>query len=116
MNFVEKVIQLFLFLMLALTGISWGQSTYNLVTSTSDLVSGQKYIIASSATNGNRFALGYQNTNNRPQALITVSSNAISITPATSNTETTKVFELTLGGTSGAWTLYDSVNNIYLNK
>jgi hypothetical protein len=101
---------LLLFLVVMGIGGVNGQSTYNLITSTSDLTAGSKYIVVSSQLDGSAFALGYQATNNRPQASVTISSGAITTTPATSNSQTTAVFELTLGGTSGAWTLYDAAN------
>jgi hypothetical protein len=89
----------------------YGQTTYNLITSTSDLTAGSKYIVVSSQLDGSAFALGYQNTSNRPQASVTISSGAITTTPATSNSQTTAVFELTLGGSTGLWTLYDAANS-----
>jgi autotransporter-associated beta strand protein len=96
-------------------GNTFGQTTYTLITSTADLVAGDKYLIVSRNTSGSGFAAGYQNTNNRPQAAITVASGlTISTTPATLNSQTTTPFEFTLGGSTGAWTLYDAVNNTYL--
>ena len=99
---------------LGLTG--WGQSTYNLITSTTDLVAGAKYLIVSSQTNGSGYAMGYQNTSNRPQAniAITIASSAISVTPATTTGDLTKPYEITLGGSTGVWTLYDAVYAGYL--
>lgn len=87
-----------------------GQCNYTLVTNVSQLTSGSKYIIASSGTTGSSAVMGYQNTNNRPQAtsLATVSSSVISTIPANTGTnDTSKPYELTLGGSSGAWTLTD---------
>lgn len=92
-----------------------GQTTYSLCTSASDLVAGGKYLIVSSQTSGSAQALGYQATNNRRQAAVTISAGlTISLTPATSNSDTTKAFEITLGGSSGSWTLYDAANSGYL--
>ena len=65
--------------------IGWGQTTYNLVTSESGLMSGANYLLVNTTTNGTGYALGYQNTSNRPKATITVSSNSISTTAATTN-------------------------------
>ena len=96
--------------------ISKGQ-TYTLCTSTSDLVAGGKYIIVSSQSNGTAYALGYQNTNNRPQATtsVTISSGTISgVVTATSIGDLGKPYEITLGGSNGAWTLYDAVYGGYL--
>lgn len=90
-----------------------GQSTYNLITSTAGLVSGAKYLIVSTGTNGSGYSMGLQNTNNRAQVAITVASSSISTTPATLTTDA-KPFEITLGGSTGSWTLYDAVNAGYL--
>lgn len=106
-------------LALLLTGSgvkAWGETTYNLVTSTSDLVAGAKYLIVSTQTAGSGYALGLQNTNNRATVEITVltgSPVSISTTPASATTDT-KPFEITLGGSIGAWTLFDAVNNGFL--
>lgn len=97
-----------------------GQVTYKLISSTTDLVAGEKYIIVSSQTAGSgRSAMGYQNSNNRPQSTTSVtvvagSPVSIATTPATSTGDLTKAYEITLGGSSGAWTLYDSIYAGYL--
>ncbi|MFZ4058477.1 MAG: beta strand repeat-containing protein, partial [Ferruginibacter sp.] len=91
------------------------QKTYTRITSTADLVAGAKYIIVSSQTVGTGRALGYQAANNRPQATITIATGVtVTTTPATLNSQTTAAFEITLGGSTGAWTLYDAVNGGYL--
>ena len=99
--------------------VMWGQKTYKLVTSATDLTAGSKYIIVNGATaSTSAAAVGYQASNNRPQAAVTIvnTSGTISLTttPATLNTETSKVFEFTLGGSSNAWTFNDAANNGYL--
>ncbi|MFN8260616.1 MAG: InlB B-repeat-containing protein [Chitinophagales bacterium] len=111
---------LLLTFLLFIGGNAFGQNTYKLITSTSDLVAGEKYIISSSQTAGSgRLVLGYQNTNNRPQATSTVTIAtgtpvSITTTPATATVDLAKAYEITLGGSSGSWTLYDNVYNIYL--
>lgn len=90
----------------------YAQSTYNLVTSSSDLVAGAKYLVVGLNT-ATYYAIGPQATNNRTGISVTVSSNTISVTPASSTTDS-KPFELTLGGTSGSWTLSDAVNSSIL--
>ena len=90
--------------------------TYTLVTDVSQLEAGKKYLIVNSATAGNRQALGLQNTSNRAQSAVTVvtgSPNTITTLPA-STSSGTEPFELTLGGSTGAWTLYDAVNGYNL--
>ena len=74
-------------------------SYYRLVTSENQLQAGKTYLIVNVA---NRKALGTtQNSNNRSAVSVTINSNKI-------NTISNTVCELTLGGTSGAWTLYDA--------
>ena len=95
-----------------------GQSSYTLVTSTSQLTAGSKYIIASSGASGSTAVMGYQNTNNRPQATTahTIASSTISTTPASAGaSNTSSPYELTLGGTSGLWTLTD-VNAVAISS
>lgn len=93
--------------------------TYTLCTSTADLISGANYIIASTQS-GSAQVLGYQNTNNRPQATVTggapfaVTSSQITLIPATVSTNVDNPYEITLGGSSGAWTLRDAVSGNYL--
>lgn len=91
----------------------WGQSTYNLVTSTSDLVAGGKYIIVSTQTDGNGFAMGLQNSNNRAQVAVTVAAGAVTTEIATAAADI-KPFEIMLGGSADLWTLFDAVNGGYL--
>jgi hypothetical protein len=94
------------------SGSAMGQSSYGLVTSTDDLVAGAKYLIVSTA-DGNGYALGLQNSNNRASVAVSVNSGMLSTIPATVSTDT-KPFEITLGGSIGQWTLFDEVNNGYL--
>lgn len=103
------------FLLVSSVGV-FGQYTYKLITTTSDLVAGEKYLIGSAQT-GTTLLLSGQTTNNRPAATgsaTTITSNTITVTPATTPAETAKPYELTLGGTSGAWVLNDVVNGTIL--
>lgn len=77
------------------SGVTWGQSTYNLCTSTADLVAGAKYLVVS-AQSGSGYALGLQNTNNRAAVSVTINSSSITATPATLSKDA-KPFEITLG-------------------
>jgi len=90
---------------------AWGQ-TYKRINSTSDLVAGDKYIITSAYDDGSTYILGYQKTNNRDGApTATISSGIISsLTIAIANTNTANAYEITLGGSTGAWTLNDTYN------
>ena len=74
---------------------------YQLVTSTDQLVAGRTYLIVNTAAGK---ALGKtQNGNNRSAAEVTIENNVISTLG--------DACELTLGGQTGAWTLYDATNN-----
>ena len=113
LNFANRLLVLLL-LISNCFGTALGQTTYNLVTSTAGLLSGANYLIVNTTTNGTGYALGYQNTSNRPLATITVSANSITATAATTNLDVTNPYQITLGGSTGAWTLYDAVNSGYL--
>lgn len=110
---MRKIYSLFAAVVLAVN--VFGQSTYTLVTSDSDLEAGAKYILASGAT-GSVKVMGYQANNNRPESTssVTVSSGSITLTPAAVSTDQTSAYEITLGGATGAWVLNDNVNAIIL--
>lgn len=104
------------FLILVFAGNAWGQNTYKLITSTTDLVAGEIYLIGSSNTTSTQL-LGYQNSNNRPQATggaYTITSGTIPATIATATGDLTKPYEIVLGGSTGLWTLFDPLYNGYL--
>ena len=72
---------------------------YQLVTSTDQLVAGRTYLIVNVA---NGKALGItQNSNNRSASDVTIENDIISTIDNT-------VCELTLGGSTGAWTFFDA--------
>ncbi len=75
------------------------EQEYHLVTSTNQLVAGRTYLIVNTSAEK---ALGTtQNNNNRAAASVTISSNTISNIG-------NDVCELTLGGSTGAWTFFDA--------
>jgi hypothetical protein len=83
-------------------------STYTLITSTTDLVVGDQYIIVTKGVAGAAVAMSTtQNTNNRSQADVTVASDLTVEAPA-------NVEQLTLAGSSGAWEFVTSSSNGYL--
>lgn len=109
--FCHRTVFVLLFMLTFVKG--WGQKNYSLVTSTGDLTAGSKYIIANGSS-GSVNLLGPQTTNNRTQTTTTpVTGGNITITPSTT-TAGSGAFEITLNGSSGAWVLYDAVNNINL--
>jgi len=108
------------FFLLAGNVNAWGQRTYDLVTSNSQLEAGSKYLIvattSSSATNV--YALGPQATNNRTG--VVVGSTAAAAVPSQVITTPASIsvpsgaYEITLGGSIDAWTLNDEVNGTIL--
>lgn len=93
-----------------LTG-SNAQNTYVKVTSTEDLEAGGKYLIVCES---HSMAMGGQtNTNYRGHVTVSISSNTISTAVAASESDDAP-FEITLGGTDGAWTLQDEASDNYL--
>ncbi|WP_313213972.1 YDG domain-containing protein [Soonwooa sp.] len=96
---------------------AWGQKTYKLVTATSDLVAGSKYLVASRNTAGDGQALGSQNSGNyRNQSKITVDTSLqIKVTPASAS-DGVEPFEIFIqaGSSVNTYYLYDGVNNTYL--
>lgn len=75
---------------------------YHLVTSTDQLISGRKYLIVDA---NKTKALGEQKTNNRAAVSISCTDNII--------TDKANAYELTLGGSEGAWTLHDGNGYLY---
>ena len=81
--------------------IGGAQTYYQLVTSADELVAGGSYLIVNTTS---KKALGTtQNTNNRAAVTVTIENNDTRI-----NTLPSTVCELTLGGTTGAWTFFDA--------
>lgn len=109
--FIKKAIPLFL--MMLFVNIGWAQGTYTLVTQESDLASGGKYLISNGTANGTVTFLGPQAANNRTGVSGTVASGSITTTAATAASDS-KPFQITLGGSVGAWTLNDDVNGTIL--
>ena len=72
---------------------------YYLVTDASQLVAGRTYLIVN--TSAGKAMSTTQNNNNRGAADVTISNNCIASIGTT-------VCELTLGGSSGAWTFFDA--------
>lgn len=86
-------------------GSGGGSSTYQLVTSASDLVAGSSIVIA--AKDYNYAVSTTQNTNNRGQASITKSGNTITLGDGVSE------FTLEAGTTTGTYSFKDSEGYLY---
>jgi len=85
--------------------------TYQLVTSSSQIASGGVYAIGNGNVAGSAGFLGTATSSSYYRANVAQSINSdLSMTPATT------VCQLTLGGTSGAWTLSNGTNCLYGNS
>ena len=93
---------------------SYAQNTYTMVTSASGLEAGAQYILVGFDDDGNAYAMSYQKPNNRHAVDITEDGGVITATVATDPNSQTEPFELTLGGSTGAWTIYDPLKDGYL--
>ena len=100
--------------MLLLSVSGFAQTTYTKVTSVSGLEAGANYLIVAHHDDLGVLAMGYQKTNNRHAVVVSENGDAITVTPGTDPTSETDVFQITLGGNAGAWTLFDEVKGGYL--
>ena len=98
-------------LLLSFSGIA--QTTYTMVNSASQLEAGQ-YILVGYDNDGNAFAMSYQKPNNRHALSITDNGGVITATVANDATQQDAPYEFTIDGASGAWTIYDPLNDGYL--
>ena len=100
--------------MLLLSVSGFAQTTYTKVTSASGLEAGANYLIVAHHDDLGVLAMGYQKTNNRHAVVVSENGDAITVTPGTDPTSETDVFQITLGGNAGAWTLFDEAKGGYL--
>jgi len=98
-------------LLLSASGIA--QTTYTMVNSASELEAGAQYIMVGYDNDGNAFAMSFQKSNNRYAVAVEEVGDAITATLATAASDSL-TFEFTLGGSAGAWTIFDPLNNGYL--
>jgi len=99
-------------LLLSVSGIA--QTTYTKITSASGLEPGANYLIVAHYEDLGVLAMGYQKTSNRNAVVVEENGDAITVTPGTDPSSETDVFQFTLGGNAGAWTLFDEVKGGYL--
>lgn len=90
------------------------QETYTRVESEGDLVSGSKVILIGFNEDGTPYAMGYQKSNNRHAIPVDENGGAATTTVASSADDQSSVFEFEIGGSNGAWTFYDALNDGYL--
>ena len=99
-------------LLLSVSGIA--QTTFTKVTSASGLEAGANYLIVAHHDDFGVLAMGYQKTSNRNAVIVSENGESITVTLGTDPTSETDVFQFTLGGSTGAWTLFDEVKDGYL--
>ena len=99
-------------LLLSLSGIA--QTTFTKVTSASGLEAGANYLIVAHHDDFGVLAMGYQKTSNRNAVVVSENGESITVTLGTDPNSETDVFQITLGGSTGAWTLFDEVKGGYL--
>ena len=100
--------------MLLLSVSGFAQTTFTKVTSASELEAGAQYIIVGYDDVLGYCAMSYQKTSNRHAIPVTEDGGSITVTPATDPTSQTEVYQMTLGGNTGAWTFFDELKNGYL--
>lgn len=108
--------KILLFLAAALISVgAWAQATtYTMITSQNELSAGDKVLLVGYNDEGQAFVMSYQKTNNRHAIEINADGGTITTEVATSASSQTEPFELTIGGSTGAWTFFDELNNGYL--
>ena len=99
-------------LLIAVSGIA--QTTYTKVSSANGLEAGANYLIVAHHDNLGVLAMGYQKSNNRNAVVVSENGESITVTPGTDPNSDTEVFQFTLGGNPGAWTLFDETKGGYL--
>ena len=110
---MKKVLfSLMAMLLLSVSGIA--QTTFTKVTSASGLEAGANYLIVAHYDDLGVLAMGYQKASNRNAVVVSENGESITVTPGTDPNSETDVFQITLGGSTGAWTLYDEVKGGYL--
>ena len=99
-------------LLLSVSGIA--QTTFTKVTSASGLEAGANYLIVAQNDELGVLAMGYQKSNNRQAVVVDENGDAITVALGTDPSSEADVFQFTLGGSAGAWTLFDEVKGGYL--
>ena len=99
-------------LLLSVSGIA--QTTYTMVNSASQLEAGAQYVLVGYDNDGQAFIMSYQKSNNRHAIAVDENGGVVTVTVATDPSQQDAPYEFTLGGSAGAWTIYDPLNNGYL--
>jgi len=109
---MKKVLFSLVAMLLLSSGIA--QTTFTKVTSASGLEAGANYLIVAHNDDLGVLGMGYQKTGNRHAVVVEEMGESITVTLGTDPASETDVFQFTLGGNDGAWTLYDEVKGGYL--
>ena len=90
-------------------------NNYSMVTSTSELYEGAKVILVGfNESADSAFIMSYQKSSNRHAVYCDQTGSSISISVAAASSSQTEPYEFTIGGSNGAWTFFDALNNGYL--
>ena len=112
---MKKVLfSLGLIAMMLLSVRGFAQTTFTKITSASGLEAGANYLIVAHHDEAGILAMGNQKASNRNAVVVTEDGEAITVIPGTDAESATDVFQFTLGGSEGAWTLFDEVKGGYL--
>ena len=104
-----------LFLAVVLMGMSMmAQTTYTKITSATELEAGENYLIVGYDEALGYCAMSYQKSANRHAIQVTEGGGTITLVPALDPSSQTDAYQITLGGSAGAWTLFDAVKGGYL--
>ena len=110
----KTLLSIFVAMLMLFSAVGHAQSTYTKITSTAELEAGAKYILVGYNNDGQAFVMSYQKSNNR-HAITVVEENGVIVTNlAASSSSQNEAYEFTLGGSEGAWTIFDPLNNGYL--
>lgn len=101
-------------LLVLVSARGFAQNTYTMVTSASGLEVGAQYLLVGIDDEGNAYAMSYQKSNNRHAVIVSENGGVVTATVATDPNSQTDPFEFTLGGSTGAWTIYDPLKEGYL--
>lgn len=114
LNEMKKILfSLVAMLLLSVSGIAQS-TTYTKVTSASGLEAGANYLIVAHNEELGVLAMGYQKPNNRNAVVVSEDGESITLVPGTDPDNEDDAFQITLGGSANAWTLFDEVKGGYL--
>lgn len=111
---MKKTLLTLLALVLMGMGVMAQSYTYTKINSASELEVGQQYLLVGYDEALGYCAMSYQKASNRHAIQVAENGGSITLVPASDPSNQTDAYQITLGGNSGAWTLYDAVKGGYL--